>query len=879
MNLLRKLLTAFGLCMGVTAVFAARPPAKDDDVVLMPRFEVNETKFGPWIHATCDGFEILSDRSDARTKSFAVDFAAFLHFTRQVCPELLLPEGTKLTVILAGPERFAELVPTFPSPLGYSELPWGVLARTQDTAVIAMRYEGVPTPRPNRGRDDAARDTLINAQATYFNDPALVAHRKVLREGPGPGTLFTTAVGESRPFLASRQPFLKTGVITVVAGMASASGGVLTFHDQTMRWEHYFGAAGGIRDPLDPKLPVKTLPPLQNLFAIDVETPAWGSPLHRLERDAFVHWALLANGPQRARVFLDFLSKAGAEPPSTDVFEKVFGRSPEAVTTALMTYLDPKKRTDSELPARNFWDSLPQDHARAAARSYVSKPAFPEDSARIRADFLRLVGNSEGAQRALTPRFKRNQLNDDIWITTGLMMLERHDAGEAARCFENAIGMGTPRPLPFVALAEVRLRAATVRHTGSGKLTSVETREIVALLREAAARPPALRETPLLLAELSEHAAEGDRGEIAAFVAAEAERHPYDTALFLACALRLARAGDLKTAAELISGARSSTMDAEALRQVALAEKSLTTPASNAPANAAVAARPVPTLPRESAPETGGHNFTVPELGLEMVALAPGRFRMGSAPGALFFKSDQAPATGVTIPHAFWIGRCEVTQGQWRQVMGTTIEQQRDLECRDLPLDGAGDELPVYDVSWHEADEFCRRLTERERAAGRITSRQEYRLPTEAQWEYACRAGSAEPVAANTQATAWLPVALPPHWAIPFNNSTYVPLVHPVGTKLPNVWGLNDLYGNVSEWCRDWYSPRLPGGEIIDQGGPTDGVFRVVRGGSCWGIEAGVPVIGAAVRSKDLPTARFARGFRVVLEPTDQPVCIKISKS
>ena len=78
-------------------------------------------------------------------------------------------------------------------------------------------------------------------------------------------------------------------------------------------------------------------------------------------------------------------------------------------------------------------------------------------------------------------------------------------------------------------------------------------------------------------------------------------------------------------------------------------------------------------------------------------------------------------------------------------------------------------------------------------------------------------------------------------------------------------WGLRDTCGNVSEWCLDWYAPALPGGAVTDPTGPSSGVFRVVRGGSVWGVEAGVPIVGSAIRSKDLPGARFGRGFRVAL--------------
>jgi len=135
-----------------------------------------------------------------------------------------------------------------------------------------------------------------------------------------------------------------------------------------------------------------------------------------------------------------------------------------------------------------------------------------------------------------------------------------------------------------------------------------------------------------------------------------------------------------------------------------------------------------------------------------------------------------------------------------------------------------GGQLPVENVSWGDAMEFCRKLTERERQAGRLPSGTIYTLPTEAQWEYACRAGTTGDYAGEVDAMAWYA-----------KNSGAA--THAVGTKQANAWGLHDMHGNVWEWCADWYADKLPGGSVSDSKGPASGSFRVRRGGS-WGYDA-----------------------------------------
>jgi formylglycine-generating enzyme required for sulfatase activity len=173
------------------------------------------------------------------------------------------------------------------------------------------------------------------------------------------------------------------------------------------------------------------------------------------------------------------------------------------------------------------------------------------------------------------------------------------------------------------------------------------------------------------------------------------------------------------------------------------------------------------------------------------------RFKMGSKEG----KSDETPVHGVAISKAYYIGQYEVTQGQYEQVTGRN------------PSKFKGRNLPVEMVSWEDANEFCRLLSETEDA--------EYRLPTEAEWEWACRA--------NRTTEYYWGDKFSPDYAFASENSGGK--THPVGSLKPNRFGLHDMSGNVWEWCSDYYSPTYSGSQTDPQG-PASGVRRVLRGGS-----------------------------------------------
>ena len=152
----------------------------------------------------------------------------------------------------------------------------------------------------------------------------------------------------------------------------------------------------------------------------------------------------------------------------------------------------------------------------------------------------------------------------------------------------------------------------------------------------------------------------------------------------------------------------------------------------------------------------------------------------------------------VTLTKGFWIMETEVTQSQWGKIMGNAPSYTKDYV------------RPVEQVSWNDCQEFCKKCKELGLSV---------QLPTEAQWEYACRAGSTEAHAGNLDEMAWY-----------YSNSDRV--TQPVGKKKPNAWGLYDMHGNVWEWCQDWYEEN-PSGSVTDPAGPSSGSGRVFRGG-CW---------------------------------------------
>jgi len=201
---------------------------------------------------------------------------------------------------------------------------------------------------------------------------------------------------------------------------------------------------------------------------------------------------------------------------------------------------------------------------------------------------------------------------------------------------------------------------------------------------------------------------------------------------------------------------------------------------------------------------------TIPELNIVMLQIPAGTFTMGSTSSAA--ANDEKALTQVTLS-TFWLGATEVTQAQYATIMGPGFPRFW------------GPDLPMEQVSWTDAIAFCRKLNEQERVAGRLPDGYAYTLPTEAQWEYACRAGSTGDEPGDLDEIAWYK-----------ENSEGK--THPVGTKRPNAWGLYDMHGNVRELCLDWYGSSYPGGRVTEYAGPASGTYRVVRS-TGWADSAG----------------------------------------
>jgi len=204
-------------------------------------------------------------------------------------------------------------------------------------------------------------------------------------------------------------------------------------------------------------------------------------------------------------------------------------------------------------------------------------------------------------------------------------------------------------------------------------------------------------------------------------------------------------------------------------------------------------------------------------IGMELIEIPAGKFTMGSPEGEKDHQEDEVQVS-VTLTQPFKLGKYEVTQGQWKSVMGSeSWEGQKYVK--------ADKDCPATYVSWDDATEFCKKLTTIERKSGKLKANEEYRLPTEAEWEYACRAGTTTAFSFGNDESQ-----LGEHaWFRGNANDVGEQYAHKVGLKKPNPWGLYDMHGNVWEWCSDWSGDELSGD--TDPVGPERGWFRVIRGG------------------------------------------------
>lgn len=240
-----------------------------------------------------------------------------------------------------------------------------------------------------------------------------------------------------------------------------------------------------------------------------------------------------------------------------------------------------------------------------------------------------------------------------------------------------------------------------------------------------------------------------------------------------------------------------------------------------------------------AAPRAARENRTISDLALELIWVEPGSFTMGSAIDEPLRNKAEGPQMNVTFTQGFWLGKTEITQAQYEAIAGRNPST----------LKKSGKDAPVEQVSWIDAMAYCEKLTERERAAGRLPEGFAYTLPTEAQWEYAYRAGSTGAFPGEPEAMAWYS-----------GNSGGT--THPVAQKRPNAWGFHDMMGNVLEWCYDWYGD-YPGGAVTDPTGPRHGYYRMARGGS-WRMD--VNVGRSAARAGGSPgRLDYTIGFRLAL--------------
>jgi len=245
---------------------------------------------------------------------------------------------------------------------------------------------------------------------------------------------------------------------------------------------------------------------------------------------------------------------------------------------------------------------------------------------------------------------------------------------------------------------------------------------------------------------------------------------------------------------------------------------------------------------------TGIDPIIINSIGMKFILISEGDFNMGSqtSPEDLAKKYNETaalwrnefPRHPVAISKPFYLQSTEVTQGQWKSIMKNN--QSLNRGC---------DDCPVETVYWHEAQKFISELNRKEKT-------DKYRLPTEAEWEYACRAKSTTQFSFGEEVNGLAEYA----WYQDNSGGR----THPVGKKKPNSWGLYDMHGNVWEWCQDWYG-NYPPGPVTDPKGPDNGKWRMTRGGS-WTNQAAF--LRSAKRLRQIPETRLSYiGFRVARDP------------
>lgn len=233
-------------------------------------------------------------------------------------------------------------------------------------------------------------------------------------------------------------------------------------------------------------------------------------------------------------------------------------------------------------------------------------------------------------------------------------------------------------------------------------------------------------------------------------------------------------------------------------------------------------------------------------LGMSLIGVQAGSFQQGSTDEECDIlrrkgmRVTDESFRNVTVDTPYWLSDTPVTQSQWMEIMGSRSSRYTEYE---------GDDFPVTCVSWHQANEFCRLLTEIEHEEKSLPEFLEYRLPTEAQWEYACKAGGVDQQYGDLRSIAVCDGQM-----------------KQVGKKLGNAWGFKDMLGNVNEWCRDTYVKHYSGAQLHDpfvEGGVEDA--KVIRGG-CYMEKKAEYRLRAALRQYAPPDSSSGRiGFRIAL--------------
>ena len=350
-----------------------------------------------------------------------------------------------------------------------------------------------------------------------------------------------------------------------------------------------------------------------------------------------------------------------------------------------------------------------------------------------------------------------------------------------------------------------------------------------------------LEETSAALAQTLKEAAAVDEARRVAEARAEAAEQRAEKAASHNENITRAAEEQIRRARAELEELRKKLEDAERARLVAVAELARLRKTERQDSAPAPEPKPVPQPEPVQSPPHPATQSELPKtysnsIGVEFVLIPAGSFLMGSGNDERDAADDEKPQHEVTISHPFLLGKYPVTQAQWLAVMGN---KTRDFQ---------GSDRPVENVSWDDALVFIRKLNAKER-------HNRYRLPTEAEWEYACRAGATGRYCFGDNKGglgnyAW--------YADNSGGET-----HSVGQKRANAWGLHDMHGNIWEWCSDWYSNYCVD-SVVDPQGPSSGENRVLRGGCSNIIARGCQ---SAFRSWAAPDTRSRNnGFRLVLD-------------